>query len=53
MTLSAGVTNLRLQDTLESALERADQAMYQAKQMGRDRIIVGGNESDCSYARQS
>jgi diguanylate cyclase (GGDEF)-like protein len=52
MTLSAGVTSLRPEDTLEAALERADQAMYLAKQQGRDRIAVSGNENGFSLARQ-
>jgi diguanylate cyclase (GGDEF)-like protein len=52
MTLSAGVTHLRPQDTLEAALERADQAMYLAKQQGRDRVAVSGNENGFSLARR-
>lgn len=41
ITISAGVTDLHLHDTLEKAVERADQAMYGAKQSGRDRVILG------------
>ncbi len=41
ITISAGVTDLHLHDTLERAVERADQAMYGAKQSGRDRVILG------------
>jgi diguanylate cyclase (GGDEF)-like protein len=45
LTLSAGVTDLRKADTLETLLERADQAMYQAKKMGRDMIITSSGPS--------
>ncbi len=41
ITISAGVTDLHLHDTLERAVERADQAMYGAKQSGRDRVLLG------------
>ncbi len=40
-TISAGVTNLHGEDHLEAAVERADQAMYLAKQTGRNRIVRG------------
>jgi diguanylate cyclase (GGDEF)-like protein len=42
LTISAGVTSLREDDRLEAALERADQAMYQAKRTGRDRVLISG-----------
>jgi diguanylate cyclase len=41
VTISAGVTDLHPDDTLEMAVERADQSMYRAKQSGRDRVILG------------
>jgi diguanylate cyclase (GGDEF)-like protein len=41
VTISAGVTDLHPADTLDMAVERADQAMYRAKQLGRDRVILG------------
>lgn len=37
---SAGVTQYVLQDTVASALERADQGLYQAKERGRDQAIA-------------
>ncbi len=36
LTVSAGVTELRSDDSYESSLQRADDAMYQAKQAGRN-----------------
>jgi diguanylate cyclase (GGDEF)-like protein len=38
LTFSAGVTGCLGQGDVDSAIERADQAMYRAKQAGRDRI---------------
>jgi diguanylate cyclase (GGDEF)-like protein len=38
ITFSAGVTGCLGQGDIESAIERADQAMYRAKEAGRDRI---------------
>lgn len=40
-TFSAGVVELTQDETLEAAMERADQAMYQAKAQGRARCIEG------------
>lgn len=38
VTASMGVTLLRDSDSLESALQRADRALYQAKNTGRNRV---------------
>ncbi|ENO90032.1 GGDEF domain-containing protein [Thauera linaloolentis] len=40
ITFSAGVTPLGFDEPLQSALERADGAMYQAKQAGRNRVVI-------------
>ncbi len=40
ITFSAGVTELRPDDTQGSAIKRADVAMYQAKQTGKNRVMV-------------
>ncbi|MER2555754.1 MAG: GGDEF domain-containing protein [Thauera sp.] len=40
ITFSAGVTPLGDGEPLEAALQRADAAMYQAKQAGRNRVVV-------------
>lgn len=39
VTVSLGVTIVRADDSFEQAFERADQALYQAKQAGRNRIV--------------
>lgn len=40
MTVSAGIANLSAGDTMTSLTQRADEALYQAKTAGRDRIHV-------------
>lgn len=41
MTVSVGVTNRKQSDDLSSLLERADQALYQAKRDGRNKVSIG------------
>jgi len=41
ITFSAGVTELRADDTQTSVIKRADEAMYEAKQTGKNRVVVG------------
>jgi diguanylate cyclase len=42
ITFSAGIAVCQAGETLAAAIERADQAMYAAKQGGRDRSVVAG-----------
>jgi len=39
ITISVGVTTLQLEMTPEQFLEQADQALYSAKEQGRDRVV--------------
>jgi diguanylate cyclase (GGDEF)-like protein len=39
LTLSCGVAECSAGDTLESLMERADAALYQAKKLGRNRVV--------------
>ena len=41
VTFSAGITAHRVGEPLEQALERADQALYQAKRTGKNRTCIG------------
>jgi diguanylate cyclase len=41
VTFSAGVTSYRPGERIEDALERADQALYEAKRTGKNRTCVG------------
>ncbi|WP_374430538.1 GGDEF domain-containing protein [Ideonella dechloratans] len=41
VTFSAGVTQYRAGESLEEALERADEALYEAKRTGKNRTCVG------------
>jgi len=40
VTMSAGVTQLRLHETPEEALSRADAALYRAKDGGRNCVVL-------------
>ena len=40
VTVSIGVTEIASGESLEKAIARADQALYQAKRNGRDRVEV-------------
>jgi len=42
ITISCGISAFRDGDSVESAFERADKAMYRAKQAGRNRIVCDG-----------
>ncbi len=41
ITVSAGVTQYRTDEAIEAALDRADVALYEAKQTGKNRTCVG------------
>jgi len=40
ITFSAGVTRLSANDNQASVIKRADEAMYQAKQTGKNRVVA-------------
>ena len=41
VTFSAGVTGYRMTERIEDSLERADQALYEAKRTGKNRTCIG------------
>ncbi len=41
VTFSAGVTGYKLEERIEDSLERADQALYEAKRTGKNRTCIG------------
>ncbi|MEO8081143.1 MAG: GGDEF domain-containing protein [Caldimonas sp.] len=41
VTFSAGVTDYRTTEPIEASLERADQALYEAKRTGKNRTCIG------------
>lgn len=45
ITGSEGIATGTAQDTAGTLLSRADQALYQAKQTGRDRVVLAGEQS--------
>lgn len=44
ITLSAGVTEYRIDESIEETLRRADDALYTAKQLGRNRVNCAEDE---------
>lgn len=40
VTVSLGVAQLRREDSVNSLIQRVDQALYRAKQNGRDRVVL-------------
>lgn len=46
ITTSIGLTEMRPEDSLDSLLGRADRALYRAKESGRNRLAVDGNQAN-------
>lgn len=42
MTISVGVTALSADDDADRILQRVDDALYRAKRLGRNRVVVNG-----------
>ncbi len=40
LTISIGVASLHISDTIETLLQRADVALYEAKHQGRNRVVI-------------
>jgi diguanylate cyclase (GGDEF)-like protein len=50
VTFSAGLAECTPGESNESVIERADRALYQAKQGGRDRVVVASGTRDMATA---
>ena len=46
VTISVGVAMLRQGERKEALIERADKAMYEAKEAGRNRVMLAQDTSD-------
>ncbi len=46
ITVSCGVSSFRVEDTLAQVFERADKALYRAKENGRNQCVVASCRSD-------
>lgn len=46
ITVSCGVSSFRVEDTLTQVFERADKALYRAKENGRNQCVVASCRSD-------
>jgi PleD family two-component response regulator len=51
VTFSAGVTQFRPGETLEAALERADEALYEAKRRGKNRVVAASDVEETGPAQ--
>ena len=52
MTASFGVTDIQPGDTPETMLKRADEALYEAKESGRNRVVQDGEMTEDSAAQK-
>lgn len=53
ITASIGITEYRLDETVQQMLDRADRALYDAKRTGRNRLIVAAGNDDRQAASNS
>ena len=53
MTCSLGVAQARPGESIDQLLKRADTALYEAKESGRDRVVAASGDRDSGEAQWS
>ena len=51
VTLSAGIANKALDESISATIDRADQHLYLAKQRGRDQVVMNEEAPKLSIVR--
>lgn len=53
ITVSAGVVSWRSGESVDAVLDRADQALYEAKRLGRNQVVTSGDQGMAAYTSRA